>query len=263
MKNFITRFTSFSCAAFRVVLRIIDTTVNALKVFKNPYTILRTVIFSSFVFTLVFVSLVQAQSALAHPGKTAKDGCHNDRKSGTRHCHGDRNSHTKSETQSNSKYERHAYGGWIDADKDGQNTRQEVLIEENIGTLVLSPDGKKVISGMWYDPYTNQTFTDPSDLDIDHFVPLKEAHISGAHRWSNTKKREYGNHLDDANHLIAVSKSANRSKGSRDPSEYLPPHKEYICQYVSTWVSIKEKWELDMDEYEKIAIAKQNNQCNK
>ena len=26
--------------------------------------------------------------AEAHPGRTASDGCHNDRKAGTRHCHG-------------------------------------------------------------------------------------------------------------------------------------------------------------------------------
>ncbi|WP_116970095.1 excalibur calcium-binding domain-containing protein [Blastomonas sp. UPD001] len=26
--------------------------------------------------------------AFAHPGRTAADGCHNDRKNGGRHCHG-------------------------------------------------------------------------------------------------------------------------------------------------------------------------------
>ncbi|MEO6152753.1 MAG: excalibur calcium-binding domain-containing protein [Croceibacterium sp.] len=33
-------------------------------------------------------SLVLAVPAFAHPGGFAADGCHNDRKAGTRHCHG-------------------------------------------------------------------------------------------------------------------------------------------------------------------------------
>lgn len=36
----------------------------------------------------VFPLAVTASMALAHPGRTAADGCHNDRKNGGRHCHG-------------------------------------------------------------------------------------------------------------------------------------------------------------------------------
>lgn len=32
--------------------------------------------------------LVQPAPAAAHPGRTAADGCHNDRRNGGRHCHG-------------------------------------------------------------------------------------------------------------------------------------------------------------------------------
>ena len=31
---------------------------------------------------------LSVSSASAHPGRTAADGCHNNRKAGTRHCHG-------------------------------------------------------------------------------------------------------------------------------------------------------------------------------
>lgn len=41
-------------------------------------------IFAALLATLVFTSM----PAQAHPGRTASDGCHNDRKAGTRHCHG-------------------------------------------------------------------------------------------------------------------------------------------------------------------------------
>lgn len=34
------------------------------------------------------VVLLAASAVSAHPGRTAADGCHNDRKNGGRHCHG-------------------------------------------------------------------------------------------------------------------------------------------------------------------------------
>ena len=40
------------------------------------------------VLLLTIYSFVQPAPAQAHPGRTAADGCHNDRKNGGRHCHG-------------------------------------------------------------------------------------------------------------------------------------------------------------------------------
>jgi hypothetical protein len=37
---------------------------------------------------LALLMIVPAQPLLAHGGRTAADGCHNDRKNGGRHCHG-------------------------------------------------------------------------------------------------------------------------------------------------------------------------------
>lgn len=41
-------------------------------------------------------ALMVTQEAQAHPGRTAADGCHNDRKNGGRHCHGSKSSSRKS-----------------------------------------------------------------------------------------------------------------------------------------------------------------------
>ena len=75
----------------------------------------------------------------------------------------------------------------------------------------------------WHDPYTGRVFTDPSLLDVDHVVPLKEAFDSGAKEWSRDKMVRYFNDLEHKDHLIAVDRSANRSKGARDPARWLPP----------------------------------------
>lgn len=147
---------------------------------------------------------------------------------------------------SDEKYDRDDWGRWIDEDGDGLNTRHEVLAEESLIKPVIS--NNKVVSGKWFDKYTGKYFTNPSDLDIDHLVPLKNAYISGASNWSKKKKNRYYNYLKYDNHLIAVSKSANRNKSDKSPVEWLPPNKEYQCEYVREWYKIKTAWGLSIEE---------------
>lgn len=144
------------------------------------------------------------------------------------------------------EYDRDDWGGWIDEDGDGLNTRHEVLAEESLIKPVIS--NNKVISGKWFDKYTGKYFTNPSDLDIDHLVPLKNAYISGASNWSKKKKKRYYNYLKYDNHLIAVSKSANRNKSDKSPVDWLPPNKDYQCEYVREWFKIKTAWGLTIEE---------------
>ena len=144
------------------------------------------------------------------------------------------------------EYNREDWGNWIDEDKDGLNTRDEVLAEESLIKPVIS--NNKVVYGKWFDKYTGKYFTNPRDLDIDHLVPLKNAHISGASNWSKRKKNRYYNYLKYDNHLIAVSKSANRNKSDKSPVEWLPPNEEYQCEYVREWYKIKTDWGLTVEE---------------
>ena len=159
------------------------------------------------------------------------------------------------------QYSRTDYKHWIDTDKDCQNTRQEVLIAESLEEVMLDKKGCEVVKGKWHDPYTDKYFTNPSDLDIDHFVPLGEVDRSGGHEWSKTKKMEYANDLDDSETLIAVDKSANRSKGDKDPSDWLPPNKKFQCDYIKTWQKVKKQWKLNMDKKEKAFIEAKTKEC--
>ena len=144
------------------------------------------------------------------------------------------------------EYNREDWGNWIDEDGDGLNTRHEVLAEESLIKPVIS--NNKVVSGKWFDKYTGKYFTNPSDLDIDHLVPLKNAYISGASNWSKKKKNRYYNYLKYDNHLIAVSKSANRNKSDKSPVDWLPPNEEYQCEYVREWFKIKTAWGLTIED---------------
>jgi len=155
------------------------------------------------------------------------------------------------------RYNRADYRHWIDADNDCQSTRNEVLIAESaVPVQFKTGDGCKVASGKWIDPYTGRTFTNPQQLDVDHVVPLKEAHESGAWKWPAEKKMRYANFLVDENHLIAVYKSANREKGAKDPAEWLPSNQAYLKDYARAWVKIKVNWGLTADHAELSALRK-------
>ena len=119
-----------------------------------------------------------------------------------------------------------------------------------------SSKGCRVVSGSWNDSYSGKTITDATTLDIDHMVPLKEAHEPGAANWSRERKRAYANDLDDPDTLIAVDRRLNRQKGAKDPAEWLPPNPAYQTQYARAWVAVKLKWGLTADRQELVALQK-------
>ena len=158
-------------------------------------------------------------------------------------------------------YYRELYGEWTDADGDCQNTRQEVLIQESTIPVTLNRKGCKVLSGRWEDPYTGKVFTDPRDLEIDHFIPLAEVHRSGGSHCFYSKRQEYANDLYDPRTLIAVFGPTSRSKGDRGPANWLPPNKDYRCEYMRTWVALKKYWDLLMDKREEEFLNQELTSC--
>ena len=153
-------------------------------------------------------------------------------------------------------YSRSSFKHWIDEDGDCLNTRQEVLQKESLETVEIK--NCRVVRGKWYDAYGGQFYTQTSKLDIDHIIPLKEAWESGADKWNAKKRKEFANDYDN---LIAVSRSLNRQKGAKDPAEWLPPHTEYICEYIARWIYIKEKYNLKMDTKEQQKIEEIQENC--
>lgn len=111
-----------------------------------------------------------------------------------------------------------------------------------------------MVGSMWFSKYDGARTSNPSSFDIDHVVPLKEAWVSGADKWSPARREAFANDLGWVNSLIAVSASSNRSKSDRDPARWLPTRKKDRCRYVEVWVGVKYRWELTMDPAEKRAV---------
>ena len=159
-------------------------------------------------------------------------------------------------------YDRDEWRHWLDDDGDCQDARQETLIAEADGPLTYETAERcRVETGRWVDPYTLEVFQDPSDMDVDHVVPLANAHRSGGWTWSRERKAAYANDLDFQGHLVAVAPSANRSKGSRGPEDWRPPNEDYWCDYATDWLKIKDKWELTATDREWIALREMLDTC--
>ena len=87
-------------------------------------------------------------------------------------------------------YDRDDWNHWTDSDDDCQDARQEVLVAESRRAVSYRTyRGCRVAAGQWLAPYTNTVVIDPSKLDVDHMVPLGNAHDSGAWRWSTERRR--------------------------------------------------------------------------
>ena len=146
------------------------------------------------------------------------------------------------------EYNRRDWRHWIDADRDCQDTRAEVLIAESLASVSFAPeddgDQCRVVSGRWLGPWTGEVFTDASDVDIDHHVPLGHAHLSGGWQWPPDRKRAYANDVADPVSLQATSAPVNRSKGKQPPDEWRPNETASWCRYAADWITVKQKWEL-------------------
>lgn len=148
-------------------------------------------------------------------------------------------------------YDRDAFRHWITISPTC-DTRETVLKRD--GSSVVTDSSCRATSGRWTSLYDDETFTNASDLDIDHMVPLAEAWGSGANLWTDQEREDFANDLSEPQ-LIAVSASSNRSKSDQDPGEWQPPSTGWHCEYARSWIEVKYVYDLEVDRAEKTALT--------
>ncbi|WP_233290548.1 HNH endonuclease family protein [Kitasatospora sp. MBT66] len=154
--------------------------------------------------------------------------------------------------ESRDGYERSKFRHWIDADRNGCNTRKEVILREAVEAPQVGP-GCSLTGGTWYSIYDGVVVTDASALDVDHVVPLAEAWDSGASAWSAAERQAYANDLDEPRDLVAVTARSNRQKSDKDIAEWRPVEAE-TCDYVDRWTVSKTRWGQSVDTREKTVL---------
>ncbi|WP_437087701.1 HNH endonuclease family protein [Streptomyces sp. enrichment culture] len=149
-------------------------------------------------------------------------------------------------------YQRTSFKHWNagDVPADGCNTRAEVLLAEAVEYPEIGP-GCTLTGGLWWSYYDEKAVTPAGSLDIDHMVPLAEAWDSGASAWTAQRREAYANDQGAPASLVAVRAASNRSKGDKDPFEWLPPSPEVLCRYGAEWTATKLRWGLAVDDAER------------
>lgn len=145
-------------------------------------------------------------------------------------------------------YDREDFPHWRDAENYGWNKEPNTYCDSRQAALArdgrrvhANPDTCAITAGTWTDPYTGDVITDPSDLDIDHIVPLAAAYRGGADHWTKQRRTDYAN---NPGVLLTVSASANRSKDDQTPATWLPEDRSEWCDYGRRWATVKKRWHL-------------------
>ena len=154
-------------------------------------------------------------------------------------------------------YSRDKFPHWITI-SGACNTRETVLKRD--GTSVVTDSSCAATSGRWFSPYDGATWTQASDVDIDHIVPLAAAWRTGASSWTTAKRQQFANDLSDPQ-LIAVTDNVNQAKGDQTPATWKPPLTSYWCTYAKMWTHTKSRFALTINTAEKSALTDMLNRC--
>jgi hypothetical protein len=141
-------------------------------------------------------------------------------------------------------YDRNLFGaGWVDTDRNGCDTRNDVLARDLTGeTFKPGTRDCVVLTGVLADPYSGRTIDfrrgqDTSDdVQIDHVVALSDAWQKGAQQWDGARRTAFAN---DPLNLLAVDGPLNMQKGDGDAATWLPPTASFRCAYVARQVAVK------------------------
>ncbi len=147
------------------------------------------------------------------------------------------------------------FGRWIDADRDGCDTANEVLIAASHPSMIVVEPPCTIISGSWISLYDRLFASDPAEMTVDHMVPLEEAWLSGAWAWTAEQRRDFANDLKYPDTTLrAVTRAVDDDKGSKDPGQWQPPGSGVQCGYADKWIFVKSRWNLSVDPAEYAAL---------
>src|SRR5262245_28995498 len=159
-------------------------------------------------------------------------------------------------------YEREAFAWRADTDRNGCDTRNDILARDLTGPAFRAGTGGcVVVTGVLHDRYTGDTVSfhrQRSTVDIDHVVALANAWQTGAAAWDPAKRVAFAN---DPLNLLAVGSGVNRAKGDGDAATWLPPNRSFRCGYVAHQVAVKAKYRLWVTPAEHDAIARVLARC--
>ena len=160
-------------------------------------------------------------------------------------------------------YDRSQFGdGWPSAGVC--DVRNFILNRDLTDVITFSDEDCTVLEGKLNDPYSGRELIfergpeTSDDVQIDHVVALSDAWQKGAQQLDFQKRLQFAN---DSLNLLAVDGNLNQKKGDSDAASWLPPNKNYRCQYIARQVAVKKKYQLWVTKAEKSAMQRVLNNC--
>lgn len=129
---------------------------------------------------------------------------------------------------------------------DGCRTREQILHRDMKGIeFRAGTEECVVLIGLLQDPYTGRTIefskARPSEVQVDHVVPLSYAWAQGAHRWSQGRREQLAG---DPLNLLAVDGPANQAKSDSGPAAWTPPNARVRCAYAVRFALVARRYRL-------------------
>ena len=158
-------------------------------------------------------------------------------------------------------YSRSAFGpAWADVDRNGCDTRNDILKRDLTQITYRAKTRDCVVeSGVLADPFSGENINfqrgekTSALVQIDHVVALSNAWQTGIFKSDLATRKNFAN---DPLNLLAVKGSLNSQKGDGDAATWLPPNKQFRCDYVSRQVEVKVKYGLWVTRAERDAILR-------
>ena len=165
-----------------------------------------------------------------------------------------------------SGYDRAQFGqAWADVDRNGCDTRNDILKRDLTGITYTNSVPCKVQSGTLADPYTGTSISfvrgtaTSIAVQIDHVVALSDAWQKGAQQLTAEQRTALAN---DPLNLQATDGPTNQQKGDGDAATWLPPNKGFRCEYVARQISVKATYGLWVTQAEHDAMARILDDCS-
>ncbi|MDR6415652.1 DUF1524 domain-containing protein [Pseudarthrobacter sulfonivorans] len=162
-------------------------------------------------------------------------------------------------------YDRALFGqAWMDVDRNGCDTRNDMLKRDLTAITYTNSVPCKVQSGRLADPYTGTTISflrgsaTSSAVQIDHVVALSDAWQKGAQQLTMEQRTAFAN---DPLNLQSTDGPTNMKKGNGDAATWLPPNKGFRCEYVARQISVKATYSLWVTQAEHDAMARILGNC--
>nr|WP_310168350.1 DUF1524 domain-containing protein [Arthrobacter sp. BE255] len=162
-------------------------------------------------------------------------------------------------------YDRALFGqAWADVDRNGCDTRNDMLKRDLTSIRYTNSVPCKVQSGTLADPYTGTNISflrgaaTSSAVQIDHVVALSDAWQKGAQQLTAEQRTAFAN---DPLNLQATDGPTNMKKGDGDAATWLPPNKGFRCEYVARQISVKATYSLWVTQAEHDAMARILGDC--